>query len=117
MRIVATKVVEKHRDFETDRALQVTLALGGADKLASDVVVVTDLGTLRFTFYKLVTADVAPSCSIIFLLLEGMKAFHRLIRPEYRHDLCFPNNERVKKLGERVLSYFHHGSLVKVIKT
>ena len=117
MSIVATDVVEEYWDLETDRALQVTLAVRCADKPARDLVVVTDFGTLRFTIYKLVTADVAPSCIIIFLELAGTKALHCLIRPENRYDLCFPHNERVKKLGERVLSDFHHGPLVKVIKS
>ena len=116
MRIVSTKVVEEHWDFEADRALQVTLAVSGADKPARDVVVVTDFGTLCFTLYKLVTADVAPSGIIIFLLLAGTKALYRPIRSNNRHDLSFPHNERVKKLGESVLSDFHHSPLVKVNK-
>ena len=99
MRIVATKAVEEYWDFETDRALQVTLAVSCADKQTRDVVVVTDFWTLRFTLYKLVTADVSLSCIIIFLLLAGTKALHCLIRPENRHDFCFPHNERVKKLS------------------
>ena len=81
MRIVATEVVEEHWNLETDRALQVALAVGGADKPARDVVVVTDFGTLRFTFYELVTADVAPSSIIIFFLLAGTEALHRPICP------------------------------------
>ena len=115
MRIVATEVVKEHWTLNAYRALQVTLAVGGADKPARDVIVVTDFGTLRFTLYKLVTADVASSGIIIFLLLANTKALHRPIRPENRHDLCFPHDERVKKLGERVLSNFHHGPLVKVV--
>ena len=64
------------------------------------------------------TADIALISIIIFLLLVGTEALHRTIRPENRHNLCFPQFlERVKKLGERVLSDFHHGALVKVIKT
>ena len=81
MRIVATKVVEKHWDLEADRALQITLTVCGADKRARDVVVVTDFGTLRFPFYELVTADVAPRFIIIFLMLTGTKAFHCSICP------------------------------------
>ena len=92
MSIVATEVVEKHWDLETDWALQVTLAVGSADKPARDVVVVTDLGTLRFTFYKLVTAYVAPRGIIIFLLLAVTEALHRLIRPENRNNLHFPHD-------------------------
>ena len=117
MRIVATKVVTEHWNLKAYRALQVTLAVSGDDKPARDVIVVTDIGTLRFTLYELVTADVALSGIIIFLLLANTKALHRPIRPENRYDLCYPHNDRVKKLGERVLSNFHHGPLVKVIKT
>ena len=91
--------------------------MGGADKQARDVVVVTDFGTLRFTLYKLATADVAPSGIIIFLLLASTKALYRLIRLENRYDLSFLHDERVKKLGKRVLTDFHYGMLVKVIKT
>ena len=115
--IVATEVVEEHWDFEAYRTLQVTLAVSSADKPACNVVVVTDFGTLRLTLNELVTADVAPCGIIIFLLLAGAEAIHRPIRPENRHDLCFPHDERVKELGQRVLSDFHHGALVKVIKT
>ena len=117
MCIVSTEVVKTHRDLEAYRAFQVTLAVGGDDKPASDVVVVTDFGTLRFILYKLMTADVASSGIIIFLLLANTMALHRPICQENRHDLCFPHDERVKKLGESVLSNFHHGPLVKVIKT
>ena len=117
VRIVATEVVKEHWNLKAYRPLQVTLAVGGADKPARDVIVVTDIGTLRFTLYELVTADVASNGIIIFLLLANTKTLHRPIRPENRHDLCFPHDERVKKLGERVLSNFHHGPLVKVIKT
>ena len=117
MRFVATKIVEKYWDLETDWVLQVTLAVGCADKPACDVVMATDFGTLRFTFNKLVTADVALSCIIIFIFLAGTKALHRSIRPENRHDFCFSHNERVRKLGESVFPDFHHGLLVKVIKT
>ena len=106
MRVVATEVVKKHWDLEAYRALQVTLAVSGADKPARDVVVVTDLGTLRFTLYELVTADVAPSGIIIFLLLSGTEALHCLIRSENRYDLSFPHDERVKELGKRVLTDF-----------
>ena len=116
VRIVTTEVVEEHRDFEADRALQVALAVGNADKPARDVVVVTNFGTLRVTLYELVTADVATSGIIIFILLAGTEALHRPIRPENRHDLCFPHDERVKEFGERVFSDFHHCPLVKCYK-
>ena len=80
VRIVGTKVVEKHWDFETDRALQVALAVGGADKPACDVVVVTDFGDLSFALYKLVTADVAPSSIIILLLADTERFIARFVR-------------------------------------
>ena len=90
--------------------------MGGADKPASDVVVVTDIGTLRFTLYKFVTADVASSGIVILLLLANTKALHRPIRPKNRHEFCFSHDERVKKLGKSDFSNFYHGLLVKVIK-
>ena len=74
MRIVFTEVVEEHQNFEADRALQVTLSVGGADKPFRDVVVITDFGTLLFALYKLVSADVASRGIIIFLLLAGRGA-------------------------------------------
>ena len=80
MRILSTEVVKEHWNHETDRAFQVTLAVSGADKPALDVFVVTDVKTLRFTLYKLATADVAPIGIIIFLLLASTKALHCLIR-------------------------------------
>ena len=92
MRIVATEVVKKHWNLEADKALQVTLAVGGADKPACDVVVVTDVKTFRFTLNELMAADVAPSGIIIFLLLAGTQAFYRSIRPENRHNICLSHN-------------------------
>ena len=50
----------------------VTLAVRGSDKPARDVVVVTDFGTFHLTLYKFVTADVALSGIIIFLLLTDI---------------------------------------------
>ena len=89
----------------------------GADELACDMVVVSDFRTFRFTFYELVTADIAPSGIIVFLLLAGTQELHRSMCPKYRYDFRFPHNKRVKELGERVFSDFYHGPLVKVIKT
>ena len=109
--------MEEHWDLEADRSTQVTLAVGSADKPARDVVVVTDFGALCFILFKLVTADVAPSGIIIFLLLAGTKALYRQIPSENRYDLSFPHDERVKKLGESVLFDFHHSPFVKVIET
>ena len=116
MRIVDTKVVEEYWDFKTDWALQITLTVSCADKPTCDVVVVTNYVTLCFTLYNLVTADVAPSCIIIFLLLAGTIAIYCLIHPKNRQYLCFPHNERIKKFGERVFSDFYLGPLVKVIQ-
>ena len=115
--IVVTEVVKEHWDFEAYRTLQVTLAVSSADKAACDVAVVTDFETLRLTLNKLVTADVAPSGIIIFLLLAIAEAFNRPIRLENHQDFGFSHDESVKKLGERVFSNFHHDSLVKVLKT
>ena len=93
------------------------MAVSSADKSTSNVIVVTDFGTFRFTLYKLVTANVAPSCIIIFFLLAGTKTFHCSICPENCHDLRLPHDERVKEFGERVLFDFDYDTLVKVIKT
>ena len=71
MRIVATEIVKEKWNCEADRALQATLAVGGANKPPCDVVVITDLNTLRLAFYKLVTVDVEFSGIIIFFLLAG----------------------------------------------
>ena len=109
--------MEEYWDFETDRALQVTLTVSCADKPARNVVVVTDFRTLRLTLYKLVMADVAPSDIIIFLLLAGTKALHCQICMKNRYDLRFPHDERIKEFSERIFSDLYHIPLVKVIKT
>ena len=77
--IVANEVVEEHRDLKPDQALQITLAVGGADKPASYVIVVTDFGTLCFAINELLTADVAQHGIIILLLLVSTQALHRPI--------------------------------------
>ena len=117
MCILLSEVVKDYWDFEAYQTLQVTEEVSSADKPACDVVVVTGFGTLRLTFNKRVTADVAASSIIILFLLASAEALHRPICPENRHDLCFPHDESVRKLGERVLFDFHHGLLVKVIIT
>ena len=117
VRILAREVVEKHWDLKADRALQVTLAVGDADKPACDVVVVSDFGALCLTFYKLVSVNVAPRGITILLVLAGTQAIHRSIRSKNCDDFRFLHDKRVKELGERVYADFHHGALVKVIKT
>ena len=82
--------------------------MGGADKSASNVVVVTNFGALCFILYKLVTEDVALSAIIICCLLANTKALHCPIRLNNRHDLCFTHDKQVKKLGEHVYSDIHH---------
>ena len=72
--------MEEHWDFEADRALQVILAVGGADKIPRSVVLITDFGILRIAFYEQETTDVALSGSIKFSLLAGTEALHRPIR-------------------------------------
>ena len=91
--------------------------MGGDDKPARDVIVVTNFGTLSFTLYKLGTADVAPCGIFIFLLLAGTKALHCSCRSENRHNLSLIHVKQVKKLGKSILSDFYHSLLVKVIKT
>ena len=81
------------------------------------MVVVSDFRTLCVTLFDLVTADIALSGIIIFLLLAGTQALYRSIYPKYRYDFRFLHDKRVKELGERVLFDFYQGSLVKVIKT
>ena len=51
MSIEATKDVEKYWDLKTYQAVQVTLAVGSADKLARDVVVVMDLAARSLALY------------------------------------------------------------------
>ena len=89
MRIVATKVMEEHWDFDADPALQIALAVGSADQPARDVLVVMDFGALGLALYDLVTANVAAGRIIIFVLLASTQALHRPIRPANRHDICF----------------------------
>ena len=50
MRIELMEFVYIDRDPETDRSLQVALAVSGAEKEFRDVVVVTDLRLLRIVF-------------------------------------------------------------------
>ena len=49
--IGATKIVEKHWDLEADQALQGTLAVGSVIKPAGEMVVVSDVKTLRFSLF------------------------------------------------------------------
>ena len=91
--------------------------MDGADNPARDVVVVTTIVTLGLALYEIVTANVATRRIIIFLLLAGTQSLHPSIRPENCNDLCFPNDERVKELGDRVFSDCYYGLFVKVIKT
>ena len=87
--------MEEHWDLEADRALQVSLAMGGANKPARYVVVFSDFGTPRFTLYELVSADVAPRVIIILLLLAGSQAIYCSICWEFCNYLCFPNDKNV----------------------
>ena len=73
--------MKEHWDLEADRALQVTLAVGGADKATGYVVVVTDFGTLRLAHQELVSADIAPCCIIKLLLLASIEPVNRSIFP------------------------------------
>ena len=113
--IVPTKVVNKHRYFEAHKALNVTLAVGSSNKPACDMVVISDFMNHRFTLIERVTANVAPSNIIIFFLLESTHSLNRSICPKNRYDFRFPHNKRVKELGERVLSDFYFGLIIKVI--
>ena len=81
------------------------------------MIVVSDFKTLRFILFELVTADVAPSGLIIFLLLASTQALHRAICLKYCYNFRFSHKKRVKELGDRVFTDFHHGLLVKVIQT
>ena len=93
--IVSTKVVEEQWDLEADWALQVTLAVGGANKAAVYVVSVTDFGTLRLAIHELVSADIAPCCVIKLLLLACIEPVHRSICPQILYNLRYLDNERV----------------------
>ena len=114
--IEATEVVKEHWDFEAYRTLQVTLTVSSDDKPACDVVGVPDFGTLCLTLKELVTADVALSGIIIFSCWRALRRF--IARFVWRiATITASHTMSVKKLGKRVLYDFHHGSLVKVIKT
>ena len=114
--IVLKEVVEKHWDLEADQALQVTLAVAGADKPVRYVVVITDFEAISLTLYRLVSSHVAPRSIIILLLLESTKAIYCLIRLEFLNYFCFPNDKGVYELGERVFPDFHHHPLIEFIK-
>ena len=90
MRVVSTEVVEENRDPETDRALQVALAVSSAEKTSCDVVVVTDLRPLRIVFLKRLAADIAFACVFILHPLLGTHPLHWLIRPELLHNRRLP---------------------------
>ena len=90
VRVVSTEVVEEKRDLETDRALQVALAVSSADEESCDVVVVTDLRPLLIVFLKRLAADVAFARVLLLLPLLGTHPLHWPIRPELLHDRRLP---------------------------
>ena len=108
VRVVSTKVVEEDRDPETDRALQVALAVSSADKESCDVVVLTDLRPFRIVFLKWLAADVAFGRVLILLSFLSTHPLYRPIRLELFHDRRLPLDENVQELGERIFFYFHH---------
>lgn len=116
MRIALTKVVEKHRDFKANLALQVTLAMGGTDEPALEVVVFTKFKALRLTLYKFVTSNLEPRDILIFLQLANTQALHCSMCPKNRDNLSYPHDERIKKINERVFSTFITLSWLKLYK-
>ena len=117
VRVVSTEVVGKDRDPETDRELQVALAVSSADEEFCDVVVVTDLRPLRIVFLKRLAADVAFNRVLILLPLLGTHPLHRQIRPELLHDRRLLLDENVQELGKRILSDLHHRQLILVAES
>ena len=67
--------MQEHWDLEADRALQVTLAVGGEDKAAGYFVVVTDFVTLRLALHELVSVDTAPCCIIKLSCWRALSGF------------------------------------------
>ena len=95
VRFLDTKVVDIHCNHRADRAFQITLAVGAADKPARNVVVVSEFGPLSLNFYKLVSANVEPRNIIIFLLLASTQAIHCSIFSKFLNYLRFPNDKNV----------------------
>ena len=77
--VVSTEVVTEYRDPETERALQVALAVSSADEESCDIVVVTNLWPLRIVLLKRLAADVAFGRILILLPLLGAHPLHRPI--------------------------------------
>ena len=90
VRVVSTEVVEEDRDSETDRALQVALAVSGADEESSNVIMVSDLRLLRIVLLERVAADVTLRCVLVFLLLLSAYSIHRSIGLKLLEDRRFP---------------------------
>ena len=110
--VVSTEVVEEEWDAATDRALQVALAVSGADNESSDVVVVTDFRPPRIVHLERVAADIALRCLVILFTLLGTYSFHWSICPELLHDRRLLLDEHVQNLGERILSQLYHSQLI-----
>ena len=112
VRIVFTEVMEEDRDPETYRALQVALAVSGADEESRDVVVVTDLRPLWIVFLERVAANVTLSRIVIFFLFLTTNAVHWSICPKLLDDRRLPLDEYVQELGERILADLRHRQLI-----
>ena len=104
--------MEKDRDPETDRALQVSLAVSGAKEKSREVVEVTDFRPLWIVLLERVTADVALCPVLILFSLLGTHALNRAIRPELLHDRRLPLDEHVQEPGERILTDLRHDQLI-----
>ena len=116
VRVISTKVVEDDRNLETDRALQVALAVGGAKEESRNVVVVTDLRPLRIVFLERVAADVALPRDLRLYSFLSTHALYRSILSELLHDRRVPLDEHVQELGERIFSDLYHRQLIVLSK-
>ena len=108
VRVVFTEEFDDERDVETDRALQVALAVSCVEKVSSDVVVVNDLQPFRIVLFKRLAADVALYRVFELLSFLSTHAFHRSIRLGLFHNCRLPFNEYVQNFGERIFPDIDH---------
>ena len=112
VRVVSTEVVEEDRDSETDRSLQVALAVSGADEESSNVIMVSDLRPIRIVLLERLAADVALRRVLVLLPLLSAHSLHRSSGSELLKDCCFSIDEDVQELGQRILFDLHHCQLI-----
>ena len=112
MRVVSTEVVEEDCDSETDRSLQVALAVSCANEESSDVLMVSDLRPSRIVLPECVAADVALRRDLIFLLLLSAYLLHWSSCSELFENCRCLLDQDVQELGQRIFSDLHHRQLI-----